>query len=443
MTRSDLRALGKSRREQCSRASHSEWSPGADRLDPVHILRGQEAGRDPDLVPIRYGRMLESPFRFFRGTAAIMAADLASTVNTGINVQACGDAHAHNFGIYASPERHVVFDINDFDETLPAPWEFDLKRLLASIVLNCRETGFNKSFALEAVNIAARGYRDVSADLATQTSLDAQFALVSEQNYLAGDISDKIRKDVEKDVDKARKRTRYQAFRKWCQDDGGVLRFRDDPPLLTRLPDEQAEQFHDMFNRYRETLQSDRARALREYRFRDAARRVVGVGSVGLGAYALLLEGRGDHDPLIIQVKEARSSVLTPYVGRSGHDKHGKRVVHGQRLMQAVSDPFLGWVQEEGRDFYMRQIRDMKGKTRSATDSEIFLADAEVTGGTLARAHARSVDPSVVSGYIGDSDRLIDAVASYAFAYADQAESDYETLSAAAHRGDIPVERGI
>ncbi len=441
--RSELREYGRSLRKRCPRASHANWSLAADRPDPVALLTAQEDIRDPGLVPIRYGRMLESPFRFFRGSAAVMAADLAATPTTGVYVQACGDAHMHNFGIYASPERNVVFDINDFDETIPAPWEFDVKRLLASIVLECRDSGRDVSTARDALRVTINRYRSVLRALTEYSSLEVHYEILNQRTFFDRDRSEKVADDARRSIRKARKRTRYQAFRKWCTGEGGHMRFRDDPPLLTRLPADEAEQFHESFNQYRETLQPDRAHTLREYRFRDAARRVVGVGSVGLGAYAILLEGRGDHDPLIIQVKEATSSVLAPYVGESVHERHGQRVVHGQRMMQAATDPFLGWTSVVGKEYYLRQMRDMKGKLESPDDTEIFLADVEACGGTLARAHARSLDPALIAGYLGRSDGVIDALESFAFAYADQAERDFETLTDAARTGRIPVERNI
>ena len=442
-SRQELHAIGESLRERLPCQAHAAWTPDDRRPDPVDVLVAQEAGRIPELVPIRYGRMAESPFRFFRGAAALMAYDLAQLANTGINVQACGDAHVLNFGLYASPERHVVFDINDFDETLPAPWEFDLKRLVASVVLECRDAHFGDHKAGDAVRATMNGYCRVMNEFSVASSLDIHYAIMDEHRFFDTEHDKSVAKYARKALRKARKRTRQQAFKKWCTDIGGQLRFVDDPPLLVRLGDEEAAQFHRLFNRYRDTLQTDREHALRQYRFRDVARRVVGVGSVGLGAYVLLLEGRGDADPLIIQVKEATSSVLTPYLGKSGYERHGQRVVVGQRLMQAASDPFLGWAPFAEKDFYLRQLRDMKGKTDTPGDWETYTTSVAIAGGTLARAHARSVDPGLVSAYLGGGESITLAMIEFAFAYADQTERDYERMQSAIRAGEIAAERGI
>ena len=439
-SRQELRAFGESVREQLPHEIHTTWTPSDQRPDPVDVFVAQEAGRNPELVPIRYGRMAESPFRFYRGAAALMAYDLAQLPDTGINVQACGDAHVLNFGLYASPERHVVFDINDFDETLPAPWEFDVKRLAASIVLECRDAGFGDRKARDAVHATIDRYRRVMSELSEADSLDIHYAIMDERRFFETEPDETVTAYVRKALRKARKRSRYQAFKKWCTDIDGQLQFVDDPPLLVRLGDEEAAQFHKLFNRYRDTLQSDREHALRQYRFRDAARRVVGVGSVGFGAYVLLLEGRGDGDPLIIQVKEAKSSVLTPYLGKSGYERHGQRVVVGQRLMQAASDPFLGWAPFAERDFYLRQLRDMKGKTDTPDDWATYTTSVAIAGGTLARAHARSVDPGLISGYLGDDEAISLAMIEFATTYADQAERNYERFRSAIRTGEIAAE---
>ena len=442
-SRSDLRDFGRSLREQSPLDKHGEWIPADNRPDPVEILRAQEGVRLPELIPIRYGRMAESPFRFFRGAAAIMAWDLAQSSSSGVNVQACGDAHVLNFGMYASPERRVVFDINDFDETLPAPWEFDVKRLAASIVLDCREADFSEEFCREAVWTSIGRYCSAMRKLAEVSSLDIHYAIVDEHSYFDTDRDKKVRKYAEKGIKAARRRTRHQAFRKWCTDADGELQFVEDPPLVTRLSDEKVERIHEVFNQYRSTLQSDREHVLRQYRFRDAAQRVVGVGSVGLGAFVVLLEGLGNDDPLIIQIKQVTSSVLSEYVGTSGFDNHGQRVVSGQRLMQAASDPFLGWAKVENNDYYLRQLRDMKGKVEVPSDPELYLADVEITGSTLARAHARSVDPGFFAGYLGEGEQFTDRIASFAVEYADQAERDHADLLAAIHAGKISADRGI
>ena len=408
----------------------------------MDLLKAQEFNRIENLLPIRYGRMAESPFRFFRGSAAVMAWDLARTKTTGVHVQACGDAHVQNFGMYASPERRVVFDINDFDETLPAPWEFDVKRLATSIVLECREAGFSEGHSRDAVQTSVNRYCHAMRILAEESSLDIHYAIVDEHSYFDADRSEEVRKYARKGIRDARRRTRHQAFRKWCTDAGGKFRFVVDPPLLTHLSDERVEHLHAVFNQYRSTLQSDREHVLRQYRFRDAAQRIVGVGSVGLSAFVLLLEGLGKDDPLIIQIKQVTSSVLTPYVGKSGFDNHGQRVVSGQRLMQATSDPFLGWATVGSTDYYLRQLRDMKGKTIVPSDPKLYLADVETMGSTLARAHARSVDPALLQGYLGDGVEIVGSVENFAFAYADQAEHDHASLLKAIKAGRVAAETG-
>jgi uncharacterized protein (DUF2252 family) len=395
------------------------------------------------LVPIRYARMAESPFRYYRGSAALMAWDLASTPSTGVNVQACGDAHALNFGGYASPERRLVFDLNDFDETLPAPWEYDLKRLVASVILDGRDHGFSEHQAADAVRASIDRYQTVTRALAKMTSLDIYFAHIESQRFLAEVDDPVMAKATRKYVRKARRRTNAQAFRKWVTRVDGSYRFVDDPPLLMRLPDEQVARFHALYDEYRSTLRGDRRHLLEQYRFYDAAQKVVGVGSVGLRSYVLLLEGRGDPDPLLLQVKQAVSSVLSPYVGRSGYPRHGHRVVVGQRLMQAVSDPFLGWIPFGERDYYVRQLRDMKGPSGLTPNFTVFEESAALTAGTLARAHARSLDPAVIRGYLGKGEAFREALVLFARDYADGAERDHQRLVDAIQRGEVPAEPGI
>jgi uncharacterized protein (DUF2252 family) len=437
-TRAELRELGRSLRKQAARKSHATWEPSPDRPDPVELLRAQDPARIQELVPIRYGRMVASPFACYRGAAAVMASDLAATPHIGVFVQACCDAHCQNFGLYGSPERQVVFDVNDFDETLPAPWEFDLKRLAASVVLESRENGFDEDRCAETVQSTVRQYCDVIRESSELTNLEIHYRHLSEEQLLAEIGSRRLRKAAREPFKKARTRTSLQLYERWVRREGDDFRFIEDPPILVRLCDEETERFHQLFNRYGSTLQENRCHLLRQYCFRDAARRVVGVGSVGLGAYVVLLKGRGDPDPLLIQIKEATSSVMTPFVGRSGYERHGQRVVVGQRLMQATSDPFLGWAPSEDRDYYLRQLRDMKGPSGSSTDPEIHELEVALCGATLARAHARSVDPGLLAGYLGKSDRFVDAICQFAFAYSDQAERDHRRLSKAAKSGEIP-----
>jgi uncharacterized protein (DUF2252 family) len=432
-TRRELRALGKSLRQKTPRRSHTAWSPPPGRIDPVALLRSQDAIRVPELVPIRYGRMVMSPFAFFRGAAAVMAADLAATPVTGVNVQACGDAHFDNFGIYASPERRLVFDVNDFDETLPGPWEYDLKRLVVSLVLIAREAGWGDEAAADAVIAAVSRYRDVLERLAAATTLDIQYALMDEERFFREKPDRKTARRARRVLARADRRTNRQAMRKLVRVVDGSPRFRVDPPLLTRLSSEKEDRFHRLNRRH----------VLDQFQFRDVARKVVGIGSVGLRAYVVLLEGRGRPDPLVLQVKEATSSVLSPGVGLSQFTHHGQRVVVGQRRMQAISDPFLGWAPLGERDFYVRQLRDHKGPSGYASDPLVHRGECSIIGGTLARAHARSVDPALLRGYVGTGDRLAESLVGFAVAYADQAEADHERLSRAVRRGLIPAEPGV
>ena len=439
-TRPELQALGLSLRERVSRGSHALWKPDLQRPDPVDILRLQEEERVGELVPIRYSRMAASPFAFFRGAAAVMAWDLARTPSCGVQVQTCGDAHVDNFGTYASPERRLVFDINDFDETLPAPWEYDVKRLAVSVVLAARNQGWGDDVGMDSTRCAVRHYCTMLYQLSQVTSLDIHYAHTETSQLIEQTESPDFVNALQNIVENARKRTHLQVFQKEVTSRNGQLCFIENPPLLVRLPDEQIENFHTLFNAYRTTLQDNRRHVLQKYRFRDAARKVVGVGSVGLRAYVILLQGHGDPDPLLIQVKQAVSSVLSPFVGHSGFERHGQRVVVGQRLMQAISDPFLGWADFARRDFYLRQLRDMKGQTGPADSAQVFEAGVSLCGITLARAHARSVDPALLSGYLGDNgERFAESIAAFARVYADQSERDYERLLNAIKKGDVPT----
>lgn len=386
-----------------------------------------------DLVPLRYERMLESPFTFFRGSAAVMAWDLARTPSTGIVVQACGDAHSANFGGFGTPERSLVYDINDFDETAPAPWEFDVKRLAAALVLEVRDGGFGAHVGSEGVHAAVARYVTTMSELAGRTALDIHYAHVSTDDYLSRDLAPKVERATRRWERKARRRTNLQAFRKWIERDEAGDHFRSDPPVLTSLADSQVESLRSALEAYRAGLPAHRRGLLDQYRFLDAAHKVVGVGSVGLRSYVVLLEGPGEPDPLMLQFKEAVRSVLEVHAGARVVAPHGRRVVEGQRVMQAAGDPFLGWVTMGGRDYYVRQLRDMKSVTDAFRSRAEILATAELTGGTLARAHARSLDPACISGYLGRGGRFIDAVGRFAVAYADQAERDHRD-ACLAHR---------
>jgi uncharacterized protein (DUF2252 family) len=439
-TRPELQAYGRSLRKRASRRSHALWKPDPQRPDPVDILRSQESDRVEELVPIRYGRMATSPFAFYRGAAALMAWDLARTPAAGINVQACGDAHVDNFGAYASPERRLVFDINDFDETLPAPWEYDIKRMAVSVLLAARDQKWGDDTGMDSVRSAVHHYCKTLHLLSQMTTLEIHYAHAESTQLIEESKDPRFADALHGIAERARKRTHLQTFRKEVATVDGQLRFVENPPLLVRLPDEEQERFHALFNSYRETLQDNRRHVLEKYRFRDAARKVVGVGSVGLRAYVILLQGRGDPDPLLVQVKQAVSSVLTPYVGRSGYERHGQRVVVGQRLMQAISDPFLGWTPFAERDFYVRQLRDMKGQTGQADSAYVFEASMSLCGETLARAHARSIDPALLRGYLGrKGGPMVESIVAFARAYAEQSERDYERLVSAIRDGTVPA----
>jgi len=443
MSRAELRALGRSRRKVVPRKQHAQWTAPDRRRDPLDILMDQDVVRVPELVPIRYGRMLASPFTLFRGSAAVMAADLASTPSSGINVQACGDAHVGNFGVYATPERRIVFDINDFDETLPGPWEWDLKRLAVSLLLDTRDAGWKDEVGLDAVHQCVARYQAVLDELAELPTIMIEYEQLDERRF--HDLYDdkRIRQKTAKVLAKADKRTHEQAVRKWVRYEDGIARFVDDPPLIEHLSAEQTEEFHVLVNHYRTTLQTNRRHVLEQYRFCDVARKVVGVGSVGLRAYIVLMQGRGPDDILVLQAKEAVSSVLSPYWGQSGSRRHGERVVVGQRLMQAASDPFLGWAPFADHDFYVRQLRDHKGPSDRMDTANMYHVDAQVSGGTLARAHARSVDPTVLRGYAGTSERFADIIARFAHSYAEQVEADYDRITRDVRRRGIPVEPGV
>lgn len=436
--RSELREFGQSLRTLAPRRSHGDWQIDATRPDPLQVLRDQEVGRVEELIPVRYGRMLVSPFTFYRGSAAVMAWDLRNTPTTGVNVQACGDAHFYNFGGYASPERRLVYDINDFDETQPGPWEFDVKRLAASVLLDARDHGYDDATGLDSVRRCVRGYCAQIHRLSEATTLDIHYANVEAESLIQQTKDRRVLESIRRYTGKAQRRTHLGTLQKLVTKVKGRSRLVEDPPLMMRLPDDKIEAVHQMFNAYRQTLPPNRHYILDQYRFRDAAMRVVGVGSVGLRAYVLLFEGRGDPDPLFIQIKEAVDSVLAPVAGKSGFRNNGQRVVTGQKLMQAASDPFLGWARFDGRDVYVRQFRDMKGSTEKAPSVKVFHAGSVLAGGTLARAHARSVDPALLDGYLGAGKGFVEAITSFAFAYAGQAEKDHERLKRAVESGELP-----
>ncbi len=439
---------GRALRRVVPRGGYAEWAPTPDRPDPVDLLEAQAKDRIPELVPIRYARMMASPFAFMRGSAIVMAQDLAGTPKSGIHAQLCGDAHLSNFGAYASPERALLFDLNDFDETLPGPWEWDLKRLAASFAVAGRDNGFDAADCREAAQASVASYRQRMAEFSEMGELEVWYSRVSEEE-VRGLLTDartgkKTEKKLSKNVRKARGRDSLQALSKLTTVVDGRRTIIDDPPLLVRIPEgeEVRVQVYAILESYKRTLQDDRRHLLDRYRFVDAARKVVGVGSVGTRAYVVLLEGRDENDPLFLQVKEAGASVLEGYVKSNTYEHQGHRVVAGQRLMQAASDIFLGWFRgTSGRDFYWRQLKDMKGSAVVETMSpDELVIYAGLCGWALARAHARSGDRVQIAAYLGKSERFDGAIADFAESYADQTERDHAALCAAVKSGRIAAD---
>jgi uncharacterized protein (DUF2252 family) len=448
-------ALGRAARETAPRSSHADWEPDAHRPDPVGILEAQAATRVQELLPIRYGRMLESPFAFYRGAAAIMAADLAGTPASGIQTQLVGDSHLSNFGVFAAPDRSLVFDVNDFDETIPGPWEWDLKRLVASYAIAGRERGFDAKERRQATRAATRAYREGMRSFATMRATDLWYLRLDLVELIArwqSQVSKSRRKSVEHAAAKARTKDSLKAFAKLTHVVDGEPRFRSDPPLLVPIRElvgaddgrEIEGELRGLLRDYRRSLAPHRRRLVDRYRPVDFARKVVGVGSVGTRAWVVLLLGPGDSDPLFLQVKEAGSSVLEPYVGASRARTEGRRVVEGQQLMQAAGDIFLGHLRvSQGldgktRDFYVRQLWDSKGSAEiELMDQTAMRVHAEICGWTLARAHARSGEPAAIAAYAGRGDKLDRALAKFAETYADQNERDHAALANAAKSGAV------
>ncbi len=438
--------LGKEARTRVPRASHAAFEASSSRPDPVSLLERQAVSRVPELVPIRYGRMLVSPFTFYRGAALIMASDLATTPTSGLATQICGDAHLSNFGLFASPERSIMFDVNDFDETLPGPWEWDLKRLAASVVIAGRDQNFSKKDCAIATKEVGATYRREIRRLAESRNLDVWYSHIDVEGVIAG-LTAQATKQGSKSaarmatkassiVAKSRTKDSLQAQDKLTEVVGGRRRIISDPPLIVPLaelsaehePDALLESLHQLVRSYRRTLQTDRRQLVEEFELIDVARKVVGVGSVGTRAWILLFQGRDGDDPLFIQAKEAEASVLEEFVGKSRYTSHGERVVAGQHLMQAASDIFLGWQRVEGldgisRDFYLRQLRDWKGSFEIEGAIPKGLATyAGLCAQALARAHARSGDRIAIASYLGNSTTFDDALAEFAETYADQNE---------------------
>jgi uncharacterized protein (DUF2252 family) len=397
----------------------------------------------PQLIPIRYGRMLQSPFAWYRGSAMSMAADLAHTPTSGLRVQACGDAHLCNFGAYATPERRVIFDVNDLDETLPAPWEWDIKRLAASFVLASRHNGFSEDAARDAALQCVRSYREHMAELAEMTVLDVWYADMDVEQLMSG-VDKETRKRAKRRLAKARERTVAEnEFPELATTNGLAPTIKENPPLIFHWReesyDEHMNNVRTAFAAYRETLAEHFRALLDRYQVLDYAIKVVGVGSVGTACGVMLLMA-SERDPLFLQVKQARASVLEPYAGKSRHANHGERVVKGYKLMQAASDLFLGWTEGPNGHFYVRQLKDVKIKMLvELFTPSTMLAYAEACGWCLARAHARSGEPSKITGYLGKNDQFDEAVADFSVAYADQSERDHEVLVTAAREGELEV----
>jgi uncharacterized protein (DUF2252 family) len=453
---------GRGARKQASRSSQADWAPKVDRIDPLQVLAEQDTTRVPQLVPVRYGRMLVSAFTFYRGAAAIMAGDLAARPDSGLRVQLCGDAHLSNFGVFQAPDRRLVFDINDFDETLPGPFEWDVKRLAASLVIGARDRGFTAAEGEAAALSAAGTYRTAMAGFASMKELDVWYARLDVDEFekrWSSQISKTARRRLDKNLAKARNKGSLRALEKLTERRDGKLRIASRPPLLVPI-DELAERegldptaigalMRRLLGEYRDTL-DEQARVLAErYHYVDGAHKVVGVGSVGTRAWIALLLGRDESDPLFLQVKEAGPSVLEPYAGASRFAHHGERVVAGQRLTQAASDVLLGWLSAEGvdgkkRDFYVRQLWDGKGSADvEAMEPETMITYGRLCGWTLARAHARTGDRAAIAAYLGKSDKFDRAIAEFSQAYADQNQADYDELIEAQRSGDLRVESGL
>jgi len=431
---------GKAMRDKFPRSSHGEWRAPLGRTDLLEIMKQSDRGRLSELLPVRYGRMRQSPFAFFRGSAMLMAADLAKTPSTGILVQACGDCHAANFGGFASPERRLLFDINDFDETLRAPWEWDIKRLAASVVLASRELGLGEGRCADTAVVMVECYRAHMREYARMRALEAWYSRMDAEVFIDGAKTQAAKKRWEQIEKKARLQTPEHIFPKIADVIDGRTRIVDHPPLIyhARTNDMMRKHVTAMFHRYRETLPDERRVILDRYQLVDVARKVVGIGSVGTRcAVALLMAG--EHDPLLLQFKEALPSVLEPYAGKSPYGNHGERVVTGQRMLQSASDVFLGWTRDdEGRDYYFRQLRDMKMKIElvSMTKAD-WLEYVGICSWALARAHARTGDAALIAGYMGKSDTFDSAIAKFAMAYADQTERDYGVLVKAIRSGRL------
>lgn len=442
-SRKELYAEGKRLRDKCARESHATWRPHQDRPNPLALLKESSRGRIAELIPLRYKRMLQSPFTFYRGAALNMAADLAHTPVSGIRVQACGDCHLLNFGWFATPERREIFDINDLDETLPAPWEWDVKRLAASFVLACRDNGLGETDAREAAETCVRTYRRHMLEFSEMSPLDVWYASIDAEEAITKIKDAPTRKRFEKRLAAARDSDEHH-FPAIEQANGQPIAIKDNPPIIFHWREGGENKFfkeaQTSFAKYRETLENDRRVLLARFDLRDIAIKVVGVGSVGTWCGVALFVSE-EKDTLFLQIKEARASVLEAYAGKSQFNNHGQRVVDGCRLMQSASDIFLGWaVGPAGRHLYVRQLRDRKIKILVETFKRRTMVQyAKLCGWTLARAHARTGQSALISGYLGRSDKFDKAVAEFSIAYADQSERDHKLLLKAVRDGKIEV----
>jgi uncharacterized protein (DUF2252 family) len=456
---SERQAKGKAARAHTPRSTHSGWQASTDREDPVAILEAQAESRVPELVPIRYGGMLVSPFTFYRGAAAIMAGDLANTPTSGLSVQLCGDAHLSNFGVFASPERELLFDINDFDETLPGPWEWDVKRLTASLCVAGRDRNLSRAEIADVLAWTTQAYRQSMRGFAQMSNLAVWYAKLNVQEIMAiiheqQLVKGKRLKKMEQRLGKARAKDSTRAVLKLTETVDGQLRFVSEPPLIVSMEDlageaergELRERLEAMLEDYRESLPVDHHALLDGYSFQSIARKVVGVGSVGTRAWVMLFMGRDESDPLVLQAKEAQASVLEPYAGASEYSNHGQRVVEGQRLMQAASDIFLGWLPATGiddvtRDFYVRQLWDGKLSVEiEKMEHKLLRGYGALCGWTLARAHARTGDRIAIASYLGGGGVFDQAIVEFSEAYADQNERDYLALVDGVESGRVQAE---
>ncbi|HEY4277994.1 MAG TPA: DUF2252 domain-containing protein [Conexibacter sp.] len=459
LTVGERAARGKATRADVPRSALGEWEPAPSRPNPVDLLEEQAASRLQDLVPVRYGRMLVSPFTYFRGAAYPMATDLSHSPRTGLHVQLCGDAHLSNFGGFAAPDRQMIFSVNDFDETLPGPFEWDVKRLVASFAVAGRDRGFDAKERRGVNSMVGTSYREAMAEFAAMKNLDIWYARVGLeelQEAVQSAASHKQIRRFERNVAKAQSKDSMRAFSKLTHIVDGKPRIVSDPPLIVPVEEiapgaehEQLEEFVKVvLHSYRRTLTADRRRLLERFHYVHAARKVVGVGSVGTRAWIMLLLGRDGDDPLFLQMKEAEPSVLEPFLGRSSYANHGQRVVEGQRLMQAASDIMLGWIRVADlggvkRDLYIRQLWDQKGSAIvEAMDPRAMTLYARICGKTLAKAHARSGDAVAIASYLGSGPSFDRALAEFAEAYADQNERDYRELEKAVASGRVVVETG-